>query len=179
MTALSHAVAPSNGGGGAATAAPTVRLGLVGDCMWMRDTWSSFMTERTRAVVESCDAVVGNLETPLHARLPRSPAWLLQARALFALQRCTALRPLACRCQSYLPDMVTYSSPVTFLDAFKRQLTDETSAVHAAQPLMGAFTTANNHSADMGAEGCAAPVDVYAYAGLRLICNATQSTHHG
>ena len=81
MTALSRAAAAPNGGG-AAKAAPTLRLGLVGDCMWMRDSWSSFMTERTRAVLESCDAVVGNLETPLHARLPRSPAWLLQARAL-------------------------------------------------------------------------------------------------
>ena len=80
MTALSRAAAAPNGGG-AAKAAPTLRLGLVGDCMWMRDSWSTFMTERTRAVLQSCDAVVGNLETPLHARLPRSPAWLLQVRA--------------------------------------------------------------------------------------------------
>ena len=81
MTVLARAAATPNGGGGAAKAAPTLRLGLIGDCMWMRDSWSSFMTERTRAVVESCDAVVGNLETPLHARLPRSPAWLLQVCA--------------------------------------------------------------------------------------------------
>ena len=45
--------------------------------------------------------------------------------------------------------MVTYSSPVAFLDAFKRQ------ALRPKEtPLMGAFTTANNHSADMGAAGC-------------------------
>ena len=155
MTALSRAAAPPNGG--ASKAAPTLRLGLVGDCMWMRDSWSTFMTERTRAVVESCDAVVGNLETPLHARLPRSPAWLLQVRARACFPGCVALKSLAHRCQSFLPDMVTYSSPVTFLDAFRRQATDGASAERAAQPLMGAFTTANNHSADMGAEGCAAP----------------------
>ena len=54
--------------------------------------------------------------------------------------------------------MVTYSSPVAFLDAFRRQAADGESAEHATAtqpPLMGAFTTANNHSADMGAEGCA------------------------
>jgi hypothetical protein len=59
--------------------------------------------------------------------------------------------------------MVTYSSPVAFLDAFKRQAAGEPSAKRARgvsssplPPLMGAFTTANNHSADMGPEGCAA-----------------------
>ena len=55
--------------------------------------------------------------------------------------------------------MVTYSSPFAFLDAFKRQAADGGSAEHAGEPLMGAFTTANNHSADMGAEGCAVLLD--------------------
>ena len=50
-------------------APPALRLGLVGDCMWMRDSWTSFMSDRTRSALESCDAVIGNLETPLHARL--------------------------------------------------------------------------------------------------------------
>jgi hypothetical protein len=58
--------------------------------------------------------------------------------------------------------MVTYSSPVAFLDAFRRQLPlagDASAHPGASSPplplLMGAFTTANNHSADMGPAGCA------------------------
>jgi hypothetical protein len=72
------------------------------------------------------------------------------------------MRTLCGAAQSFLPDMVTYSSPVTFLDAFRRQLplAGDASANLGAPPpplppLMGAFTTANNHSADMGPDGCA------------------------
>ena len=79
FSALSRASAAPSKTASPAGAPPALRLGLLGDCMWMRDSWSSFMTDRTRAALESCDAVIGNLETPLHARLPRSPAWLLQA----------------------------------------------------------------------------------------------------
>ena len=46
--------------------------------------------------------------------------------------------------------MVTYSSPVTFLHAFRRE-----AAQAQAPPLVGAFSVANNHSADMGPLGCA------------------------
>ena len=46
--------------------------------------------------------------------------------------------------------MVTYSSPVTFLQAFRRE-----AAQAQAPPLVGAFSVANNHSADMGPLGCA------------------------
>jgi hypothetical protein len=75
-----HAAALRAVSHGAAPAAPSVRLGLAGDCMWVRDTWADFLSPRTRAALESCDAVVANLETPLHARTPRDPLWLAQAR---------------------------------------------------------------------------------------------------
>lgn len=69
--------------------AASLRLGLVGDCMWLRDSWADFLTTPTRALLESCAALVGNLETPLHVATPRSPAWLLQARRA---RNCTACR---------------------------------------------------------------------------------------
>ena len=80
FSALSRASATGSKAATLAGAPPALRLGLLGDCMWMRDSWGSFMSDRTRAALDSCDAVIGNLETPLHARLPRSPAWLLQVR---------------------------------------------------------------------------------------------------
>ena len=54
--------------------------------------------------------------------------------------------------QALLPDMVTYSSPVSFLQAFTRP-----EGSRATAPLMGAFSVANNHSADMGPRGCDPP----------------------
>ena len=58
------------------------RLGLAGDCMWMRDSWASFPSDAVRALLASCDGgVVANLETVLHHSLPLDPAWLAQVRA--------------------------------------------------------------------------------------------------
>ena len=73
------------------------------------------------------------------------PGWLLAIRCLS--NSCSILPSL----QSYLPDMVTYSSPVSFLHAFRRE-----AALAQGPPLVGAFSVANIHSADMGPLGCAA-----------------------
>jgi hypothetical protein len=75
-----HASGSDRGSGSGACEAPSVRLGLVGDCMWVRDTWTRFLSPATRAAAEACAALVGNLETPLHATMPRDPLWLAQVR---------------------------------------------------------------------------------------------------
>jgi len=115
--------------------APVVRLGLVGDCMWLRDHWTGWASPAVQALLDSCDALCGNLETPLHAAPPRSLLWRLQA---------------------LLPDMVTYSSPAAYLKAFRRGGA-RAPAAGDAPPLVGAWSVTNNHSADMGPRGCAAP----------------------
>jgi len=63
----------------ATDAAPEARLAFVGDIMWIRDNWSSFLDERVRACLNAADIVLGNLETVVskHARL--TPAWLPDA----------------------------------------------------------------------------------------------------
>ncbi len=63
--------------------------------------------------------------------------------------------------------MVTYSSPVSFLAAFKRQ--PRPGGV-AAPPLVGAFSVANNHSADMGPDGCVSACS-------RVRCACSQRRH--
>ena len=62
-------------GGGA------VCLGLVGDCMWMRDTWTGWASPEARRLLGGLDALVANLETPLHVKTPTDPKWVIQARA--------------------------------------------------------------------------------------------------
>jgi hypothetical protein len=146
------------GGGG------VVSLGLVGDCMWMRDTWAGWASPEVRRLLGGLHAVVGNLETPLHVQTPTDPKWVIQVRVCSGMERDGEMggcgdglceshshsqAPIH-QSQSYLPDMVTYSSPVTFLHAFRRE-----AAQAQAPPLVGAFSVANNHSADMGPNGCA------------------------
>src|SRR5262245_44293373 len=45
-----------------------VRLALVGDLMWLRDSWGSFLSPEVLAYLNGHDAVVGNLETPISTR---------------------------------------------------------------------------------------------------------------
>lgn len=61
----------------AATAPPggssnKVKLGMVGDIMWIRDSWKTFLTDEARDRMNACDALLGNLETVVskHYRVP-------------------------------------------------------------------------------------------------------------
>jgi hypothetical protein len=44
---------------------PGVRLGMVGDLMWIRDQWDTFVGDDVRRELASYGALVGNLETPI------------------------------------------------------------------------------------------------------------------
>lgn len=46
------------------------RLALVGDLMWIRDGWDSFLDPGLLAYLNGHDAVIGNLETPISPRFP-------------------------------------------------------------------------------------------------------------
>ncbi|MFO0843639.1 MAG: CapA family protein [Gemmataceae bacterium] len=47
-----------------------VRLAMVGDLMWLRDSWGSFLSPDVLAYLNGHDAVLGNLESPVSPRLP-------------------------------------------------------------------------------------------------------------
>ncbi len=51
------------------------RLALVGDLMWLRDSWGTFLTPEVRMYLNGYDAVVGNLETPISRRFPVPRLW--------------------------------------------------------------------------------------------------------
>lgn len=55
--------------------------------------------------------------------------------------------------QSFLPDMVTYSSPEAFLRAFRRPAAPAAPPGRLAQSALAAVATANNHSLDLGEPG--------------------------
>jgi hypothetical protein len=48
--------------------AAVVRLGLVGDLMWIRSNWDTFLAEELRQEMSAWDAHLGNLETPVSDR---------------------------------------------------------------------------------------------------------------
>ena len=78
-------------GSTSSSSAHSVCLGLAGDCMWMRDSWTSWQTgDGLQRLLSLVDALVANLETPLHNATPTNMAWVFQARAL--LPACAALR---------------------------------------------------------------------------------------
>lgn len=52
-----------------------VRLALTGDLMWIRDSWGTFLDDKTRDYLESFDAVVGNLETVVSQNIPVNEFW--------------------------------------------------------------------------------------------------------
>jgi hypothetical protein len=70
-----------------------VRLALVGDLMWLRDSWGSFLSPEVLAYLNGHDAVVGNLETPISTRL---------------------------RVPGLLPDYFTYNSDPRLVTSFRR-----------------------------------------------------------
>lgn len=47
-----------------------IRLSCVGDLMWVRTNWSSFLDPGLKAHLESSDLVFGNLETPIDRNSP-------------------------------------------------------------------------------------------------------------
>jgi hypothetical protein len=52
-----------------------VQLGLLGDIMWIRDSWGSFLDHETHAYLESFHALVGNLETVISEQNPVEEFW--------------------------------------------------------------------------------------------------------
>jgi poly-gamma-glutamate capsule biosynthesis protein CapA/YwtB (metallophosphatase superfamily) len=70
-----------------------VRLGLVGDVMWLRDGWDSFLSPEVLTYLNGHDVVLGNLETPIS---PRN------------------------RVPSFLPDYFTYNSDPRLITSFRR-----------------------------------------------------------
>jgi poly-gamma-glutamate capsule biosynthesis protein CapA/YwtB (metallophosphatase superfamily) len=70
-----------------------VRLALVGDLMWLRDNWGTFLSPEVLAHLNAHDAVVGNLETPISARF---------------------------RVPGLLPDYFTYNSDPRLVTSFRR-----------------------------------------------------------
>lgn len=55
---------------------PEATLAMVGDLMWIRDGWASFLHPEVLALLAACDATVGNLETVV-ARNRRVPSLTL------------------------------------------------------------------------------------------------------
>ena len=45
-------------------------LAFLGDIMWIRDSWSNFLSKDVRSYLEGMDLVFGNLETPIDTSLP-------------------------------------------------------------------------------------------------------------
>src|SRR5262245_22727763 len=70
-----------------------VRLGMVGDLMWLRNGWLSFLAPEVLGHLNGFDVVLGNLESPV-ARSFRVP--------------------------SLLPDYFTYNSPPELVTSFRR-----------------------------------------------------------
>jgi poly-gamma-glutamate synthesis protein (capsule biosynthesis protein) len=73
---------------------PAGRIGLVGDLMWVRDDWDTFVSDRVRVHLASLGGTFGNLETPVLATAPLRSMW---------------------------PDRVRFAAPPTYLDGFSLQ----------------------------------------------------------
>ena len=72
---------------------PTARAAVVGDIMWIRDGWKSFLQPDVQTVMMESDIVMGNLETPI------SPNFAVP---------------------SLLPDAVTFNSEPELITQFQR-----------------------------------------------------------
>ena len=68
---------------------PDLRISMVGDLMWMRNGWESFLSKKVIEFLNGRDIVLGNLETPV------SPSN---------------------RVIEYLPDLFSFNSPPAMLD---------------------------------------------------------------
>jgi hypothetical protein len=53
-----------------------VKLALVGDLMWVRSDWDTFVDDRVRNYLHSFDAVLGNLESPMDVRKKLHSFWI-------------------------------------------------------------------------------------------------------
>jgi poly-gamma-glutamate synthesis protein (capsule biosynthesis protein) len=100
-----------------------LRLGMVGDLMWIRDGWNNFLSPEVLAYLNGHEVVLGNLESPVSAR-SRVP-WLL-------------------------PDYFTYNSAPGLVRSFRRPAAG---GVDAFRSTFSALATANNHSLDRGDDG--------------------------
>ncbi|MCO5143804.1 MAG: CapA family protein [Oligoflexia bacterium] len=69
-------------------------LGLVGDIMWIRDSWKTFLQPEAKKLLEENHILVGNLETILSSKYP---------------------------VKEYLPDRFVFNSPTEYLDSFQKE----------------------------------------------------------
>lgn len=56
-------------------AAEGVRLAMVGDLMWLRDGWGTFLSPEVLAYLNGHEVVLGNLESPISTRLRVPRVW--------------------------------------------------------------------------------------------------------
>jgi poly-gamma-glutamate capsule biosynthesis protein CapA/YwtB (metallophosphatase superfamily) len=70
-----------------------VRLAMVGDLMWLRNGWHTFLSPEVRDHLNGFDVVLGNLESVISRRL---------------------------KVPSFLPDYVTYNSDPALITSFRR-----------------------------------------------------------
>jgi hypothetical protein len=54
---------------------PVATLGFLGDLMWIRKNWASFLPAATLARLRRLDGLVGNLETVVSERIPVNELW--------------------------------------------------------------------------------------------------------
>jgi poly-gamma-glutamate synthesis protein (capsule biosynthesis protein) len=103
-----------------------LRLGMVGDLMWLRDGWNDFLSEEVLAYLDGHEVVLGNLESPISPRT---------------------------RVPSFLPDYFTYNSDPGLVTSFPRSSSEGSAG--GFRSIFSALATANNHSLDRGDEGLA------------------------
>lgn len=72
---------------------PGLRLGLIGDIMWLRKGWQRFLSSEVLTYLNGHEVVLGNLETPISTRMP---------------------------VPSLLPDYFTYNSDPHLITSFHR-----------------------------------------------------------
>ncbi|MEW6283157.1 MAG: CapA family protein [Candidatus Eremiobacterota bacterium] len=79
--------------GAALDGAVKASVAMVGDLMWVRDSWKTFVQDDVRRHLDRHDVVLGNLETPISAahRVPR-----------------------------FLPDVARFNAPPELLTSFRR-----------------------------------------------------------
>jgi hypothetical protein len=73
---------------------PDIRLGLVGDLMWIRRNWNTFLTPNTLNRLRTYDALLGNLETVISSNFPVN---------------------------EWLPDLFRFNSNPGLLDSFQKE----------------------------------------------------------
>lgn len=69
-----------------------VKISFLGDIMWIRNGWEHFLSPEVRALLESSDGLIGNLETVISSIHPVSGFW---------------------------PDRMRYNAPLSYLQNFE------------------------------------------------------------